>query len=404
MAETVDCASPSGGGTNKGVANQWRRIVALAQKSLVPLFSRYITHLIVVLLVAVVLPLTGMDLPGSLDYLNTPTPAPNLGKRDFEPVTARGGDRSAFPAGGPLLRAPVLRTVFTEPPTPMPIPEGRPPRIFALEEFLSTSPKPTPQANPEEATRREIITYTVRSGDMVSGIAAYFGLSSNTLIWSNPSIEIAPDVLKLGQELVILPVEGAYHAVVSGDTLESIATYYKVTVEDIVNCEFNQVPDDGKLTVGLKLVIPGGTKPYIPRIVHHFTGPIPEDASRGTGVFDWPASGRITCGFNCYPGHHAVDIGSGSGTPIYASDSGYVAKVGWSDVGYGKMILIDHGNGFQTLYGHLHVILAEEGVSVAKGTLIGRMGETGNATGPHLHFEIRENGKRRNPIIYLPTD
>jgi len=213
-----------------------------------------------------------------------------------------------------------------------------------------------------------------------------------------------PDLLKLGQVLTILPLDGAYHTVVSGDTLESIADYYKVTVEDILNCELNHIPDSGKLPVDLKLVIPGGKKPYIPRVVHHYTGPIPENASRGTGVFGWPTSGRITCGFNCYPDHHAIDIGNVSGTPIYASDSGYVAGTGWSDVGYGNTILIDHGNGFQTLYAHLHVILMAEGDSVSKGTLIGRMGGTGNATGPHLHFEIRQNGIRRNPIIYLPSD
>jgi murein DD-endopeptidase MepM/ murein hydrolase activator NlpD len=300
-----------------------------------------------------------------------------------------------------------LRTTLTEPPAPAAaLAEGvtvtsLPP---STEEGLLTLRSSASPANPEEAMRREIVTYTVRSGDTVSGIATHFGLAAETLIWSNPSIEFAPDLLKLGQVLTILPMDGAYHTVVAGDTLESIAGYYKVTAEDIVNCELNQVPDDRKLPIGLRLVIPGGKKPYIPRVVHHYSGPIPKDASRGTGVFGWPATGPITCGFNCYPGHHAVDIGNASGTPVYASDSGYVASAGWSDIGYGKMILVDHGNGFQTLYAHLYVILVEEGTSVAKGTLIGRIGDTGNATGPHLHFEIHLNGARRNPILYLPTD
>jgi murein DD-endopeptidase MepM/ murein hydrolase activator NlpD len=404
MAETSpDCPSPSGGEADKGLINQWRHTVALAQKGLAPLLSRYTTHLVVVLLVTMALSLTGMELPGSYDYLNTPTPAPHLGERDLEPVTVRGGTRTVLPSGGPLLSAPVLRTSFVEPPAPTvapPVEEDAPPVL--------TRPSPPPAANPEvdleEATRRQIITYTVRTGDTVSGVASHFGLDFNTLMWSNPSIEAVPDLLKLGQELIVLPVDGAYHTVVSGDTLESIADYYKVTVEDIVNYELNKVPDDGGLPIGLKLVIPGGKKPYIPRVVEHYAGPIPENAERGTGLFGWPTSGRITCGFNCYQGHHAIDIGNVAGTPIYAADSGYVAKVGWSEIGYGKMILIDHGNGFQTLYGHLHVILAEQGTSVAKGTLIGRIGDTGNATGPHLHFEIRLNGKNRNPTIYLPTN
>ena len=406
MAETTDCPSPSGGGADRGWIARWRRTVALAQQGLAPLLSRYTTHLVVVLLVTAALSLTGMELPRSSDSLSTPTPAPHLGERDSEALTVRGGGRSEPIVGGPLLPAPVLRTTLVEPP----------PRIVypSREDYLPTlssfSPPRTPlleaspEAQPEEATRQDIITYTVRSGDTVSGVAAHFGLDFNTLMWSNPSIEAVPDLLKLGQVLIILPVDGAYHMVVSGDTLESIAAYYKVTVEDIVNYHLNEIPDVGQLPVGLKLVIPGGEKPYIPRVVEHYAGPIPEDASRGTGVFAWPASGTITCGFNCYPGHHAIDIGNVGGTPVYAADSGYVAKVGWSDVGYGKMILIDHGNGFQTLYAHLHVILVEEGTSVAKGTLIARMGATGNATGPHLHFEIRENRKRRNPFIYLPVD
>ena len=403
MAETIDCPSPLRGGVDKGQIAQWRRTVALARKGLAPLLSRYTTHLVVVLLVTAALSLTGMELPSGTGYLNTPTPAPHLGERDFEPVTARGGNRPNSPAGSLLLRAPVLHTTLVKPPAPVIVlPAGD-----ALP-ILSSSSPPLPEANPEvkseEATRRSIITYTVRSGDTVSGIAAYFGLSFNTLAWSNPSIEAVPDLLKLGQVLTILPLDGAYHTVVSGDTLESIADYYKVTIEDILNCDLNLVPDGGKLPMDLKVVIPGGKKPYIPRVVHHYTGPIPENASRGTGVFGWPTSGRITCGFNCYPDHHAIDIGNVSGTPIYTSDSGYVAKTGWSDVGYGNTILIDHGNGFQTLYAHLHVILVAEGNSVSKGTLIGYMGGTGNATGPHLHFEIRQNGIRRNPIIYLPSN
>jgi len=400
MTETTDCPSLSRG----GVIVLGRHIVALAQDGLAPLLSRYTTHLVVVLLVVLALSLTGIELRGSLDYLNTPTPAPNLGERDFEPVTARGGDRSDLLAGVPLLRAPVLYTDLVEPPTPAVAFVNRPQAVlsFELEDKLLALLASTPQPSPEEAaTRREIITYTVRSGDTVSGIAAYFGLSPDTLVWSNPSLEPAPDLLKLGQVLTILPMDGAYHTVVEGDTLEGIATVYKVTVEDIVDCELNQMPEAGKLPVGLNLVIPSGEKPYVPRVVHHYTGPIPEDASRGSGVFGWPTSGVITQGF--WEGHKAIDIAKGNGIPLYASDSGYVARVGWSDVGYGKMILIDHGNGFQTLYAHLSVILVAQGDSVAKGTLIGRMGSTGNSTGPHLHFEIRQNGAQRNPLVYLPS-
>ena len=403
MTKTSDYSSPSGG-TDKAI-DQWRRVASLAQKGLAPLLSRYTTHLVVVLLIAVSLSLTGMELPRSNDYLNTPTPAPHLGKRDSEPLTARGGDRPNSPAGGLLVGAPVLRTTFAEPPTPAAASaEALDPEMAFQQEDLLVLKTSLSQANPEEAVRQEIITYTIRSGDTLSGIATRFGLSVDTLMWSNPEVEAVPDLLKLGQVLTILPMDGAYHSVVLGDTLESIAAYYKITVENIVNCEHNSIPKDDQLPIGLKLVIPGGKKPYIPRVVEHYNGPIPEDAKRGTGTFGWPTSGYITCGWLCYPRHYAIDIGNVAGTPIYVADSGYVAKVGWSEVGYGKMVLIDHGNGFQTLYAHMHTILVQEGMSVAKGTLVGKMGATGNATGPHLHFEIRENGKQRNPILYLPTN
>ena len=402
MTEETDSSASLRGGLDKGATNQWRRMVVLAQKGLASLLSRYTTHLVVVLLVTVALSITGMEVPGSTDYLNTPTLASHLGEREVEPVTVRGGGRSGYPTGGPLLRAPVLRTTLTEPPTPVAASgRGGPFTVLppSAEEVLLALQSSAAPANPEEAMRREVITYTVRSGDTVSSIATHFGLDPNTIVWSNADLEPAPDLLKLGQVLTILPLDGAYHTAVAGDTLESVAGYYKATVEDIVNCEFNRLPDDAVLPVGLKLVIPDGKKPYVPRVVHHYSGPIPKDASRGTGIFGPPVSGWITQGF--WQHHKAIDIGNVSGTLIYVSDSGYVAKVGWSDIGYGKMILIDHGNGFQTLYAHLSVILVAQGDSVAKGTLIGRMGSTGNSTGSHLHFEIRENGVQRNPQIYV---
>jgi len=114
----------------------------------------------------------------------------------------------------------------------------------------------------------------------------------------------------------------------------------------------------------------------------------------------WPVAGRITQKF--WSGHHAIDIGAPLGTPIYATGSGYVAVAGWSDVGYGRMVIIEHGNGFQTLYAHMQVFYVKEGQWVDKGQQIGEVGSTGNSTGPHLHFEIVLKGVRRNPLIYLP--
>ena len=251
-----------------------------------------------------------------------------------------------------------------------------------------------------EAPRREIITYVARSGDTVWDIADKFGISPETILWANGKLEDKPDLLAIGQELTILPVSGVYHTVEPGDTLESIAKKYKVDVSAITDYPLNHLSPPYELLVEQKLIVPDGQKPYIPRVVHAYQGPIPEDAAQGTGSFGWPVSGRITQKY--WDRHRAIDIGGAKGSPIYAADSGYVTYAGWSDVGYGYMLIIDHRNGFQTLYAHLSWYFPEVGDSVAKGELIGKVGSTGRSTGPHLHFEIIQNGVKRNPLGFLP--
>ncbi len=249
--------------------------------------------------------------------------------------------------------------------------------------------------------RTGIITYTVQAGDTVYGIAERFGITPNTILWSNDKLEDNPDLLYIGQELIILPVSGVYHTVQEGDTLEKIAKQYKVDVSAITQFKLNHVSSDEDLRVGQKLVVPGGRKPYIPRVVTAtYTAPIPADAAKGTGVFGWPVSGRITQKY--WERHRGLDIAAAKGSPVYAADSGFVVYAGWSDVGYGYMVLIDHGNGFRTLYAHLSWFYVEKGQSVAKGQKIGLVGSTGRSTGSHLHFELIQNGVKRNPIGFLP--
>ena len=247
--------------------------------------------------------------------------------------------------------------------------------------------------------RIDPITYTVQPGDNVSSIAEQFGVSVETLLWNNGNLEDNPDYLGLGDVLTILPVSGVYHTVVEDDTLESIAQQYKANVEDIISCEGNYLQEPYTITVGQRLIVPGGHKPYKVRHVVSWSGEIPAGAKRGTGIFGWPMSGWISQRYHEY--HPAVDIAGPKGTSIKAADSGYVAVVGRSDTGYGRYLLIDHGNGFQTLYAHFSVIFVEVGQSVGKGQTIGLCGSTGKSTGPHVHFEIKLNGVRRNPLIYL---
>ncbi len=247
--------------------------------------------------------------------------------------------------------------------------------------------------------RIDPITYTVQAGDSVSAIADQFGVSVETILWNNGSLEDNPDYLSLGDVLTILPVSGVYHTVAEGDTLESIAGQYEASVEDIINFEGNDLEEPYTLVIGQELIVPGGRRPYKVRHVVAWSGEIPAGAERGTGVFGWPMSGYISQRYYDY--HPAVDIAAPQGTPIKAADSGYVAVVGRSDYGYGRYVLIDHGNGFQTLYAHFSVIYVKVGQSVGKGQTIGLCGSTGKSTGPHVHFEVKLNGVRRNPMIYL---
>jgi murein DD-endopeptidase MepM/ murein hydrolase activator NlpD len=252
----------------------------------------------------------------------------------------------------------------------------------------------------QDRSRLEVLTHTVAPGDTLYAIAARYGISAETLIWAN-GMEMNPDLLRLGQQLVVIPVSGVYHTVVAGDTVDSVAKKYKADPAKIVTFDLNKLdPQNPVLTVGEKLIVPGGSKPQVVRTVQVYKGPVPAGAPTGTGRFVWPASGYISQGYKSL--HRALDVAAGRGTQIKASDSGYVVVAGLSDVGYGYYVVIDHGNGFQSLYAHLDRYFVSIGDSVGKGAVIGLMGSTGNSTGPHLHFEVRENGVQRNPYNYLP--
>ncbi len=272
---------------------------------------------------------------------------------------------------------------------------------------------PMPITNIPPRTRHEVVKYAVQPGDTVSDIAQRFGVSADSVLWANAKLEDNPDMLSLGQVLNIPPTTGVLYTVANGDTVQKIAAKFKTTkvsadqlVQNIVKSEFNQQLHDLKepayaLTAGQFLMVPGGTKPYVARYVTSVSGPVPSSAARGTGNFGYPVSGRITQKW--WTRHQGIDIAAPKGTPIYAADAGYVSFAGWDReiVSYGNMILINHGNGYITRYAHLSAFIVSAGDSVKKGQLIGRVGSTGNSTGPHVHFEIYRNGVRVNPFGYL---
>lgn len=248
--------------------------------------------------------------------------------------------------------------------------------------------------------RLDIITYTVQAGDTVQSIAALFDLQPTTISWANPTIEDVPDMLRIGQQVTILPIEGAYHKIAEEDTLESIAEEYKVEPEAIITCEYNHLePPDYPITAEMWIIVPGGEKPYVPKVVTAYTGATPEGA-HGTGQFQWPVLGSITQGY--WYGHRAIDIGAPTGSALLAADSGFVSFTGWTDVGYGYLVVIDHANGFATYYAHMSNIYVFVGQAVERGQVIGAVGSTGWSTGPHLHFEVRYQNVQQNPRAYLP--
>jgi murein DD-endopeptidase MepM/ murein hydrolase activator NlpD len=256
-----------------------------------------------------------------------------------------------------------------------------------------------------EAAVPEIRYYTVKSGDTVLGIAEKFGLDPETLMWSNSLIEQNPDLLKIGDQLRILPLDGVLHVVKRGDTLSSIADKYSTDIEAIVQYALNGMASaEATLPIGKEIVVPGGTKPYVAPVAGGsstaYSVSRPPGALAGSGNFSWPTAGYVSQGY--WRGHPAIDIAGWLGAPVTAADAGYVilAGGGWNS-GYGNYAIVDHGNGFTTLYAHLSTIFVQPGATVSRGQQLGTMGNTGNSTGPHLHFEIRYNGVPYNPTGYL---
>jgi murein DD-endopeptidase MepM/ murein hydrolase activator NlpD len=338
--------------------------------------SRLTGHLVVLALAAGAVVLSGVTLaaPSSLSQMARPAP-PDASRA--APATAASLD----------LRADLALS-------------GRVGQPWRMQEEGSLVRAALPLTEIPSRLRRAVITYTVEPGDTVQGIAILFSIMPETIMWSNSAIEDAPDYLRIGQQVVIIPIDGVYHTVAKGDTLESIAKKYKVGTDAITSVSFNNLqPPDYHIEPGVKLIVAGGEKPYVPKIVTSYSGPVPEGA-RGTGRFQWPVLGALTQVY--WWGHRALDIATATGTPVYAADGGFVSFAGWTDVGYGRLIVIDHANGYATYYAHLNSFNVIAGQSVQRGQLIGTVGSTGNSSGPHVHFEIRYNHSLLNPRLYLP--
>lgn len=339
-------------------------------------------------------------------------------------------------AGQPVTPNPSLRASAT----PLPQePANQPTLVVIPEDDLyfedyTSNPLPTPipatPAGPIDSayalwpTRDYPVIYVVQADDNITSIAERVGLQADTLIWANDNDNSAanPELVTVGQELLIPAMDGVLHLVKEGDTLNKLAETYNVDAALIAWFPGNLLKNadiEAELDSGERIMVPGGVKPATPtppppRAPAAAAPPAqvvappqptaqaaaPQPQPRYSTYFGWPTGGQITQVYSRY--HGGIDIAAPMYTPILAAQSGQVSFRGWDNSGYGYSIVIDHRNGWYTRYAHLSGMYVELGDWVQRGEVIALMGSTGRSTGPHLHFEIMSGGYRYNPYNYLP--
>jgi len=253
-------------------------------------------------------------------------------------------------------------------------------------------------SSPSTAARTAIEYYEVQIDDTISSIAERFNLNLNTLLWENRLS--ARSIIRPGQKLTILPTNGVTYRIGRGDTVASIAKKYAVTTENIL--AYNKI-SSSSLTIGQTIVIPGGRPPAAPVALVARTAtvtPINAPAGSSTTKLLWPTGAKRITQYYTWR-HGGIDIAGPTGTAIYAAEDGIVEVSGWNKGGYGYYIIIDHGGGLKTLYGHASKLHVAAGDRVTRGDQIANVGSTGRSTGPHLHFEVRIRGSRTNPLNYI---
>ena len=252
-------------------------------------------------------------------------------------------------------------------------------------------------------------TYVVERGDTPRGIAEKFGIQPETLLGGNPQLSQESSLLQTDVELIILPIDGVLHDVGPGDTLESVSVQYGIPITDIIAYESNNLEFPYRLYPETQIMVPGAVRDVFvwnpPELSTVIGGTSWEGAGVkpiivGSGVFVYPVSSRNYTQYYWY-GHRGLDIGLPEGSGVYAADDGTVTYAGWNTYGYGNLIVVNHGNGHETFYAHLSSINVGPGQIVYKGNLIGLSGNTGNSSGPHIHFEIRLSGNQDDPCWYL---
>jgi len=311
------------------------------------------------------------------------------------------------------------------------VPGGTIPNYFASDtllyyaaiEKLATLPVGDSETFP--APRTEIIAYEVQPLDSIFTIAEEFEIEPETILWTNRYlIGDTPDGIYPGQKLIILPEDGVFHAWLYGEGLNGVSSGYGVTPADILSEPLNDIDPEAigdyslpRIKTGTFLYIPGGRgsiptwvgvviDPNDPAGKHpnvSYLGAFACNTTAwavGSGLFQLPTDTSAISGYEYNPPvHNGLDYAGRTGDNLYAVDTGVVIYAGWSDRGYGNTVVIDHGNGYLSLYGHLMDggLNVSCGQTVSGGQIIGFMGSTGKSTGSHLHFELRYNGSPVNP-------
>ncbi len=257
---------------------------------------------------------------------------------------------------------------------------------------VATPPVASPPKVEEkkEDDKPSIFVHRVNPGETLWDIANAYGVSVDSIISANELRN--PNMLSVGQELNILSVQGVLHKVATGESLWEISQRYQVPMEEITRV--NNITDPSRIMPNTKLIIPGATQ-LRPKDVLLVNGQLQK-------AFDWPVSGRISSPFGSRWGrmHNGLDIAVNTGTPVRAAADGRVTFAGWNG-GYGILVIIDHGNNVETRYAHNSRLNVKVGQSVTRGQIIAYSGNTGNSTGPHVHFEIRYRNNPVNPQNYL---
>lgn len=300
---------------------------------------------------------------------------------------------------------------------------------------------PTPGPSPAETALEHDIgsAYVVKPGDTLLKVALEMGVDVDAMgCLLRPDFDPAQPLV-IGDTLRPLPPGTFCHRTESGETLYAVAARYGVAPALILQEPWNALSgvapgSDLGLATGRFVRVPLGVAssfdavtvvgqaseatPFLTWMLAQAAntapqaalqrgsdraaeagGPVPASWPYGSGRFFWPAYGLLTQGYRF--DHRAVDIAAPLGAPVTAADRGVVIRAGWNNQGYGRFVIVDHKIDYLTLYAHLDTIFVKEGDIVAPGQVLGTVGSTGNASGPHLHFEIRDFGRLINPLELL---